>query len=654
MVQTRAKKSDTNNIIAGLVQGSREILKYENPDWGTVAFLIPKRALAGKLYPMPDELKYNCIYFLIGTEESYGIEKVYVGQAGKGDTYDSPALHRLRQHIGNQSEKYHDIWDYAIVCTGKDDSWTLDDLNALKHAFYTLIAKEKNLNGNNPNHGGADLSIYKDKIHQIKNYVTAMEFSIFENDSDTKTVPSSDSKVKKIDSDLRVPEYITPHNVVSDMCDRLPESVWNDQTVFLDPACKGGEYLEEIFNRLMDSEDVKAKHTDTFERAIHILRHQLYGIALSRKSFELTTGSLKGMNDNIRIIPYYIDILKGVSKHKYNIQKIINNIFGFGEDMKFNVVIGNPPYQDHTSAIYPAFIDMAMDLDPDNILMIVKNNWMTSDTIKSTRERMIKYGLTEIINYPIIKDVFSNVSVAVNIFQIVKGYTGETHIINIENGKTTADFRCDLRKVPFVIMSHMDNSIVQKVDTNMQESFAGNVCSAEYFRITSDLRHGRNESKVDIDHSVLPTDYYNVAVVGLNETNYININDVPSHADQVNKYKIAVTSQLNNNNTVIASVIGLRPGEVCTGTYVPVYMTDDMNEANNVYSYIKTKFFRFLVKQLCDGRTIVSAYRFNLVPMQDFSKPWTDEELYKKYNLTSEEINYIENTITGETKTVKV
>lgn len=115
MVQTRAKKSDTNNIIAGLVQGSREILKYENPDWGTVAFLIPKRALAGKLYPMPDELKYNCIYFLIGTEESHGIEKVYVGQAGKGDTYDSPALHRLRQHIGNQSEKYHDIWDYAIV-----------------------------------------------------------------------------------------------------------------------------------------------------------------------------------------------------------------------------------------------------------------------------------------------------------------------------------------------------------------------------------------------------------------------------------------------------------------------------------------------------------------------------------------------------------
>ena len=52
MVQTRAKKSDTNNIIAGLVQGSREILKYENPDWGTVAFLIPKRALAGKLYPI--------------------------------------------------------------------------------------------------------------------------------------------------------------------------------------------------------------------------------------------------------------------------------------------------------------------------------------------------------------------------------------------------------------------------------------------------------------------------------------------------------------------------------------------------------------------------------------------------------------------------
>jgi site-specific DNA-methyltransferase (adenine-specific) len=74
----------------------------------------------------------------------------------------------------------------------------------------------------------------------------------------------------------------------------------------------------------------------------------------------------------------------------------------------------------------------------------------------------------------------------------------------------------------------------------------------------------------------------------------------------------------------------------------PDYMSE--TEANNLYSYIKTKFVRFLVATKTSTQsTPPDAFQF--VPLQDFSHPWTDEMLYKKYGLTDEEIAFIESMI---------
>lgn len=86
------------------------------------------------------------------------------------------------------------------------------------------------------------------------------------------------------------------------------------------------------------------------------------------------------------------------------------------------------------------------------------------------------------------------------------------------------------------------------------------------------------------------------------------------------------------------------PGEVSTHSYFVVGSFDNKVIAENVYSYLKTKFVRFLML-LCISGFGLSKIVFPFVPMQDFSKPWTDEELYKKYNLTKEEISFIENMI---------
>jgi site-specific DNA-methyltransferase (adenine-specific) len=95
---------------------------------------------------------------------------------------------------------------------------------------------------------------------------------------------------------------------------------------------------------------------------------------------------------------------------------------------------------------------------------------------------------------------------------------------------------------------------------------------------------------------------------------------------------------------VLSRVEILRPGYICTETYILLGSFNTKIEASNCISYVTTKLARFLVAQLSFSQDITKD-RFAFVPMQDFSEPWTDEKLYKKYGLTQDEIVFIESTI---------
>ncbi len=281
------KDNNTTNIIPVRLENHEYASKYINNDWGTIAFKIPRNEIQQKFED--DELRFNCIYFLIGLDEV--TRKVYVGQAKKRNNGES-VLARLREHDKSTTDWYCDIWTTAIVLTNKNGAWSLDDLNALEHAFYNEIPLEHSLNGNNPNSGGADYSTYTDKIKQVKDYIIALGYKIFTVDESTEDSENiqimpeinDNAPVEDLQHGMtRIPEIVTPHKVVKAMCDMLPSEVWNDQTVFLDPACKGGEYLREIYDRLMDCELLQAKYPNETARSNHILIHQIYGIALSNK-----------------------------------------------------------------------------------------------------------------------------------------------------------------------------------------------------------------------------------------------------------------------------------------------------------------------------------------------------------------------------------
>jgi site-specific DNA-methyltransferase (adenine-specific) len=101
----------------------------------------------------------------------------------------------------------------------------------------------------------------------------------------------------------------------------------------------------------------------------------------------------------------------------------------------------------------------------------------------------------------------------------------------------------------------------------------------------------------------------------------------------------------NPDSTIIGKPKISEPGSCSSNTYI-VFIPNDNNRtvANNFISYLKTRYVRFLIALRTTTQDMApKAYSF--VPMQDFSEPWTDEKLYKKYGLTNDEIAFIESMI---------
>ena len=133
---------------------------------------------------------------------------------------------------------------------------------------------------------------------------------------------------------------------------------------------------------------------------------------------------------------------------------------------------------------------------------------------------------------------------------------------------------------------------------------------------------------------------------------YIQNNQFDDRDNIADKYKVIITKAMSGGNKpssdgnyiVVSSLKILKPQEVCTETYLVLNTFNDIQKAENMLQYVKTKLFRFLLLQALTSINI-SKDKFAFVPLQDFSEPWTDEKLYKKYGLDEKEIAFIESMI---------
>ena len=485
-------------------------------------------------------------------------------------------------------------------------------------------------------------------------------------------------------------EVFTSPEVVNQMLDLLPQELFsNPDTTFLDPACKTGVFLREIAKRLIKG--LERQFPDLQERVDHIFHKQLYGIAiteltslLSRRGVycskyangEFSISKFISADGNIRFKKIDHLWIKGkckycgANKEQYDRDKTLEtHAYEFIHlskpeevfKMKFDVIIGNPPYQlsdgggtgSSAMPIYQKFVSTAIKLNPNYLTMIIPSRWFTGGKgLDDFRAEMISDRHIKVLHdFCESKDCFPGVSIegGVCYFLRDKAYDGKCQVYtHQQNGNVFASERfLDAGKgFDIFIRDELALKIVEKVLDFNCDSFSDYVQSRNVFLLSNNDDMNSKETKKSL------------RVFGRFDNKrgykYIDAERLKKGHEFINKYKIFISKADGAagqiGNPIPARIIG-RPefgelNDVCTETFLVIGPFSSKNIVENILSYMKTKIFRFLVGARKNKNMTQDTYKY--VPIVDFNKKWDDEMLYSHFELSPEEIEYIEEMISED------
>ena len=496
-------------------------------------------------------------------------------------------------------------------------------------------------------------------------------------------------------------EVFTPPKLANEILNLLPEEVWsNPNLTFLDPAVKTGIFLREITSRLIDG--LADQIPDLQERVNHILTKQVFGIGIT----ELTTLMARRTvycsttaNGEFSICTEFDDEKGNIifpdtehtwdkngrcefcganrssyggggNRENYAYPFIHDNFKKEFGNMKFDVIIGNPPYQlsvgntganaSYAPAIYHLFVDKAIELNPKYITMIIPSKWMT-DSAEGIPKSWINKMLTsekieKVHDFEDSNEIFRDVGIAggVNYFL----WNNDKNKYECEyTYKSDGKVRKRLIKMNefdgnFIIRNPIAHGIFHKVNKHSENYYKDKKNNFQNFVATYGLGgdlstswRGYSKSR-NKDNNIK---YYVSKTTNGVSHGWVSEKNIGRNLHVINKHKIFIPRIYgggSGDKKILGKAIYGEPNSVASSTYAIIGADNNLTKesAMNVISYIESKFFRFMVKIL---KTTPSATQrvYQLVPLQDFSKSWTDEELYKKYKLTQEEIDYIEENI---------
>ena len=473
-------------------------------------------------------------------------------------------------------------------------------------------------------------------------------------------------------------EVFTPPSLANQVLDLLPQELFRSpKTRFLDPFTKSGVFLREIVKRLdMGLEDLIP---DRQSRIDHIMHNQVYGIActeltalLARRSvycsktangrfavsrFDNPEGNIQyqaiqhtWVGGKCRFCGASQSVYdRGTDAEQYAYQFIhTDNPSQLTGNMTFDVIIGNPPYQladggNAASAkpLYHLFVQQAIRLSPRYLSMIIPARWYSGGKgLDEFRDLMLNdTRLSYLVDYFDSNDCFPGIDLSGGVCYFLwdQQHSGDCIVRSIINGKESIIQRPLIEKGnDSFVRFNSSISILEKIKQFQESSFIQLVSSRKPFGIAT------NE-KIDTEKGI-----NGIKIYAYPKNGYIESSKVSANKQSVYKPKVLISYAYGERGNFPYLVIG-KPfiGEVnscCSETYLMIGPFDTTNECENVMSYIRTKFFRFLVLLRKNTQHATSkVYQF--VPLQDFSHPWTDEMLYKKYNLTEDEIAFIESMI---------
>lgn len=476
----------------------------------------------------------------------------------------------------------------------------------------------------------------------------------------------------------------TPVKVVKQMLDILPKSLWARKDVkFLDPVCKSGVFLREITKRLVDAHikddggDLrKIRGKDRLPYIQYVLANQIYGITTTEEAAKVSRRTIYGsqnalskfslsenlFNDaqgNIR----YLECASNNNKIIYPfLEKSITDIFG--EDMQFDVIIGNPPYQDeggsggnNDASIYQLFCEKSTALAPKFSSFIIPARWFAAgreNLIGNFRKYMLTSGrIKKLVTFADAGDCFPNIELKGGCCYYLedRNYNGNCNYELIKAGKVDKLQR-NLNEFDVLIREPLFAQIVRKVNQVRIHEGAGTVDSI----ISSDTPFGipsnpRTSKKNPFEVSNAMQGAFNTQLFHIENNDrkveYVKSTDITKNANDIAFDKVFIPGGYGAGESFPHQILGepeIAPqNSVCSQSYLYAKF-ENSTHAKNFVSYLKTRFFRALVGAIKITQSAPNrVYRF--VPLQDFSRPWTDEQLYEKYEITEEEQKFIESMI---------
>lgn len=407
-----------------------------------------------------------------------------------------------------------------------------------------------------------------------------------------------------------------------------------------------------------------------------VLLNHIFVICKTEMAKSITKRTLRGFRQAKVNARYFEDLINKITNQpELFISKVTNGINywknnALEENMKFNAIVGNPPYQvssageaNRSNSIYHLFIEIARKLSPEYISMITPSRWMTRNAQSipdSWIDDMINCNhFISIYDYFDASECFTGVEIkgGVNYFLYSKNYTGPCIHRMHTRQHTVFETKGELNATGagVVIRDAIATRIIEKV-SNIEGDYLRNVnfsslVSSQHF-FGKDVQLNTSwKGYVNIPDEEHRIKYYLNKQVEPRGYGWVKLSDIPKNHETIKLHKVYFPKAGGSGNDPI--VLGKpfygEPGSICSLTYIIVgydYKRHNFTkeQCESIISYMKTRFFRYLVsikKKTQDNPNSV----FQFVPVQSWDKMWTDDALYEKYDLSRDEIDYIESMI---------
>ncbi len=473
----------------------------------------------------------------------------------------------------------------------------------------------------------------------------------------------------------------TPPRVVNAVLDLLPVEVWGDPTLrWLDPGAKTGVFPREITKRLMVG--LADTVPDEEARLQHILKEMVFAIATEEVTGLMARRSLYCSKDasSTHSVAYFDmpdgNVWQKRVEHSFNEKGTCteckgtrgelelagrdNKAYGFIHadgrtkidkemKMKFDVIVGNPPYQMsgggggvNDTAIYQLFVQQAVSLNPKYVSMIIPSRWMSSGRgLEGFREMMLTSGnIKKLVDYPDTEELFPGIQNegGVCFFLWDREHGGTCEVTLVRGGEKLVSTNRILNEFDVFVRDARTLPILQKVSKDAENPVSAIASADTPFGLASNYGAWRSSKGEGYDLR-----FFHLSG-GSRKWDYVSKDVVRKNTADTGKWKVFVPLA-HGGKSVPDQVLGkpevASPPSVCSQTFRYIGPFDSQMEAESFESYLRTIFFRFLVSLRKNSQ---NTYRdtYAWVPQQTWDRTWTDAELYKKYGITADEQAYIE------------